>query len=176
MTPTTSEDIDFNDYMNNRQSNNPTSTNLKYFDSFSYYGSKTSLANQQKFNSNTSLDRHLDAHSIISIDHHMSQSSINMIDDQPAGSNNNCSNTENFYYPYIVQYTDITGQLYDSQTYATAHTEHVNNHDMRLDNEQTPNYNMFNNSCLLPNNEITKHSNNHHKTVLSMIIDEQSEN
>ena len=87
LTPTNSEDMDFNDYINNVKGMNEKGSislqaNQKYFDSFSYYGSKTSLDNRQRFDSGSSIDKQNDTQSnlIAMIDNDKSETSLNFID------------------------------------------------------------------------------------------------
>jgi serine/threonine protein kinase len=199
LTPTTSEDMDFGDSINYSNIGN-LKTSLKYFDSFSYYGSKTSLNSQQIQNyiSNTSLDKQ-DSHSLLSNEHHRSQMSLNdnkLIDEQAIqNSAIHSIMPDNIFYPYLVQYTDNTGHLYESQTYAAASNgrgqEEQNMFQQagfRLNNEQLQNFHIFNHSLfanltnpfynnfahLSTDNNVKNVNNNHH--VLNMVIDEQGEN
>lgn len=101
--------------------------NLKYFDSFSFYGSKTSLNSQssiqllgsnQKYYSNTSLDKY-DTSSLLKDIHSLNNSNANGgvfgpmegICEMPIQANNVS------LLPYLIQYTDNRGQLFESQTY-----------------------------------------------------------
>lgn len=132
LTPTNSEDMDFSDYRTNFKNVNGSGsislqTNQKYFDSFSYYGSKTSLDKRQRFDSGSSGDKQNDTQSnlIAMIDNDRSETSLNSIDEQQhtfiANNTSNQSsslNHNNLFYPYMVQITDITGQTYESETYA----------------------------------------------------------
>jgi hypothetical protein len=132
LTPTNSEDMDFSDYRTNFKNVNGSGNislqaNQKYFDSFSYYGSKTSLDKRQRFDSGSSGDKQNDTQSnlISMIDNDRSETSLNSIDEQQhtfiANNTSNQSsslNHNNLFYPYMVQITDITGQTYESETYA----------------------------------------------------------
>lgn len=101
--------------------------NLKYFDSFSFYGSKTSLNSQSSIQllgsnqtnySNTSLDKY-DTNSLLKEMHSASNSNGNIgvfgpmegICEMPVQADNVS------LLPYLIQYTDNRGQLFESQTY-----------------------------------------------------------
>lgn len=83
--------------------------NNKYFDSFSYYGSKTSLTSLTH-NSNHSLNK-FDAQSLLQYSTSSLSSSKSSI------AHKNESITDNNCYPCVIQYSDNKGQLYESQTY-----------------------------------------------------------
>jgi serine/threonine protein kinase len=113
----TGECVQFTPPNNNNNNNNSinndsqfdTSLNNKYFDSFSYYGSKTSLTSNTH-NSNNNLNNKFDAQSLLQ----HSTSSLNSSKSSLAHKN---ESSDNNYYPCLVQYSDNKGQLYESQTY-----------------------------------------------------------
>lgn len=152
LTPTTSEDIDFNDFTNKNIC--VSNKNLNHFDSFSYYGSINSLNAQksnQVYRSESSLEQQQndsETNSVISmIDQEVSPpSSLNEDDDVSATTSTNnqqsvAQENNNLFYPYLVQYTDINGQIYESQTFAINSNNVNNNNNNNNMSTSTSNFN-----------------------------------
>ena len=74
--------------------------------------------------SDSSGEKQNDAQSnlIAMIDNDRSETSLNSNDERKNfiayNNNNQSSSNHNLFYPYMVQITDITGQTYESETYA----------------------------------------------------------
>ena len=186
---------------------------IKHFDSFSFYGSKTSLNSQSsthvqsnnnnnnKYYSNTSLDKY-DTNSLLTkpnsniiiinsnnvnddncmISNYIPDIQINQID----SSNTNTDTNDNqiassLFYPYLIQYTDNRGQLYESQTYmpndsneSSQQIQNIqfNNNNNQLIESNSPHLHLHDINSL-HNHQFMKHSNCLNND--DMIIDEQME-